>query len=156
MTNTFSINAQQEKKLVRALSSLKSTPEKKARIWAEDCAEKFRTLLVQNLDTQGRSGQGPPLAEATLEQYAEDSLDQRKGITDSIQVRRTKSTRNYRVTVGIPSGTPTMIATVQNYGCLIRKGEGTFYVPGRSFWDLASNKIIRYSKRKIVVFLKKK
>ena len=136
--------------LIRALNSLKTNPERVTKKWVDDCAEEFKQSLIENLETQGRGGQPPPLAESTLKRYETNPPDG-SGIRNHIQIRKRRRGKIYEVTVGIPTGDPSMIAHVQNYGCTIERDGKTFYVPGRQFWSLAAQKIKRYSKRRIKV-----
>lgn len=157
MPAIFSFDENKGNQIIRSLILLKKNTPKIAEKWVKDSANEFHQQLLHNLETQGRGGQGPELAESTLARYraSNGALPDGSGIRNHIQVRFTKTARGFSAVVGIPNGDPTMVAMVQNYGCLIQVGNKSFYVPARYFWTLASDHIFRYSKRKILVFARK-
>jgi hypothetical protein len=157
MPAIFSFNENTGDKIVRSLMLLKSKSPKMGEKWVKDSANEFYQQLLHNLETQGRGGQGPALAESTIARYKASggSLPDGSGIRNHIQVRFTRTSRGFNAVVGIPNGDPTMVAIVQNYGCVIQSGNKSFYVPARYFWTLATDHIVRYSKRKILVYSNK-
>lgn len=115
--------------------------------------ENMNDAARSHLATQGRGGYPPPLSEMTKVIYSIDGEPDGSGIHDNMEMRYYQEGKNFYAVLGILEGKPTMIAKVQNDGCIIpvtEKMRGYFaatygiglkketthlIVPGRKFWD---------------------
>jgi len=90
------------------------------RDWARESAETFQENYLENLRTQGRGGQPPPLSPVTLHLYQLEGQPDGSGIRDHTSLVDHESRERVLCTFGIKKGRPTMIAVVQDRGISIR------------------------------------
>ena len=120
---------------------------KKGHSWVKSTAIEFESGLHANLAAQQAN-----LSGATRRMYAIHGRPDGSGIRDHISHSTSQSSESLRITVGISSGKPTMIAKVQEYGITIKVTEkmrswfqfrginlksSTIFIriPGRRFWS---------------------
>jgi hypothetical protein len=136
---------------------------KKGRSWAESTAIEFESDLHANLIAQRAN-----LSGATLRIYSIRGKPNGSGIRNHISHTKHQTSESLRVTVGVASGKPTMVAKVQEYGTTIKVTEkmrswfrrsginlksSTIFIriPGRKFWS----KALTIAKKNSKVQLKK-
>lgn len=116
-------------------------------------AHRMDDHIRDHLASQGRGGAPPPLTETTKHIYSIDGEPDGSGIRDHIRVKAGWEGNRYTAILGILDGKPTLVAKVQNDGCIIPVTQamrgyfaaryGIFFkpekkylvVPGRHFWD---------------------
>lgn len=139
--------------------SRKEIPQKGRKIM-ERAADQMLSAARHNLETQGRSGIGPPLSPFTLEVYRRTQFPDGSGIRNHMSVTRTGK----GAVVGIAKGEPSEIAKIQNHGAAIAVTESQrqffrsigmslkakiVYVPGRRFWDAAERIVVMDAQKEI-------
>jgi hypothetical protein len=117
--------------------------------WAQHSANRHRDNYLHNLETQGRSGEGPPLSKFTRDNPSDGS-----GIRDWVEVEVRRSPRKTAAVCGIANERAAMIARVQDKGTTIKVTEemrnyfastgatppamgSVIEVPGRRSWERA-------------------
>ena len=124
--------------------------------WAETSAHNMYVLYLGHLANQGRAnGQLPSLSPATLKIYEIDGNPDGSGIRNHVEEGLFRDVHTVVGYVGVPNGKPTMIAKVQNDGCVIQVTEAmrgflsskyginlraettSIYIPPRYSWDNA-------------------
>lgn len=120
---------------------------RKGRSWAESTAIDFEQDLHANLIAQRAN-----LSGATLRIYSIRGRPDGSGIRNHISHVKHQTNESLRITVGVASGKPTMVAKVQEYGTTIKvtdkmrswfrrsginlKSSTVFIrIPGRKFWS---------------------
>lgn len=119
----------------------------------DSAAHRMDDHIRDHLARQGRGGAQPPLAETTKHIYSIDGEPDGSGIRNHIRVKAGWEGNRYTAILGILDGKPTLVAKVQNDGCIIPVTQamrgyfaaryGIFFkadkkyivVPGRHFWD---------------------
>jgi hypothetical protein len=132
-----------------------------ARSWVEKSATDFESELHENLIAQRAN-----LSGATLRIYAVRGKPNGSGIRNHISHVKDQTDDRLRVTVGIASGKPTMVAKVQEYGTTIavtdkmrawfrrsginlRSSTVFIRIPGRRFWSKSWHSV-RDDSRKVL------
>lgn len=130
--------------LVADIKSVESAFRKQAKAFVLDLAEYFQSRVEENLRSQGRGGQPPPLAESTVDFYRRNPEMEHRGIIfDNLVVEY------YRdgVKVSVPEELRT-IAAVQEFGATVTGSAfGTVFVPGRRFWSASLKETREYGDR---------
>jgi len=140
--------------LTAKLSDIKEKVPLRGAEWAEQSAQTLHSLYQAHLTGQGRpDGYPPSLSPATLKIYELDGEPDGSGIRDHIEYGVLRDYHQVVGYVGIPLGKPTMIAKVQNDGCVIpvtdamrgflaarygiylRNETRHIYIPPRHSWD---------------------
>lgn len=152
---------------VKALQKMRSHYQKFGKRWVSECTAHLREQLIANLESQGRSGQSPPLSEMTKQIYQQHGEPDGSGIAEHIGVTITKNGNSWVGTVGIASGKPTMIAKIQDqgatipvtdamrgflsasYGIHLRQETTHIHIPGRRFWRLSSENTKKFALQKL-------
>lgn len=154
--------------LPQLINKLQNITEEKVMLtgekWVTEMANSTYQQCVENLTNQGRN-EPPPLSAATLKIYSIDGNPDGSGIRDHISIEINQIKSGWRAIVGITKGKPTMIAKVQNHGCVITVSDkmrkflaikGIFLrpetsfirIPGRFFWEKAITHAQQISKQK--------
>lgn len=131
-------------------------------------AQEMDGAVRNHLSEQGRGGYPPPLADMTKQIYKIDGQPDGSGIVNHLELSYFQIGNKYTACLGIPTGKPTMIARVQNNGCIIQvtdkmrgflaaqygiflRAETTHItIPGRKFWDES----IQYTRSRAIARLK--
>jgi hypothetical protein len=136
-------------------------------------AHRMDDHIRDHLASQGRGGAQPPLTETTKHIYSIDGEPDGSGIRDHIRVKAGWEGNQYTAILGILDGKPTLVAKVQNDGCIIPVTQamrgyfaaryGIFFgaskkyivVPGRHFWDDSLEKTKNEAVQELKEFFKK-
>lgn len=144
-------------RLVRKLKNIQKLGTEFAPPPLRATGEKMRSRSIENLKTQGRGGEGPPLAESTKRIYAKYGEPRGETLANNMRVSTRKERNGFTVEVDFASGSdpdPRAVAVLQNFGGMTEVDERTrsrfagaginlrpttthLFVPGRRFWDKA-------------------
>ena len=137
--------------------------------WAKNAVMFFDQTYRDWLQTQGRSGQPPPLSEITKKIYAIKGEPDGSGIRNHIRIEKQQYKKSTSYTLGIPKGNPTKIALTQNNGAIRAVTEETrsyfsqfnihlspntrfIHIPARYSWTGS----LKIAKKEAIKNLKKK
>jgi hypothetical protein len=140
-------------KLFDRLNKLEANVKSVGESICQDAVQNMDDLCRDHLASQGRGGATPPLTAMTKHIYSIDGEPDGSGIRNHMEVKTGWAGNEYTAVLGILDGKPTIVAKVQNDGCIIditpaMRGYfaaryGIFFkadkkylvVPGRRFWD---------------------
>lgn len=132
---------------------------KKGKDWAERNAHLAAETYKENLSTQGRSGEGPPLADSTLERYERYGHPDGSAIYNHVRVVDESSFNRTLVAMEIPdegdSPTPATLAKLHDRGGVVDgPGGGHIVIPGRRSWELMLDSVIPKARNELKHILK--
>jgi hypothetical protein len=148
-------------KFDRRVRQFRSIP-KRAQTWAERHAALTAEIYKEKLSTQGRAGgEGPPLAESTIERYEREGYPDGSAIYNHVRVVTNSTPNGVLASMEIPNEgdapTPATLARMQDRGAIITTPTGGHIVmPGRRSWELTLSEVVPAARQELKQLLKLK
>lgn len=140
--------------------------------WARNQAIAMDHRVRSHLDEQGRGGAPPPLSAMTKQIYDVDGEPDGSGIVNHLTLEFRHRPDGAIAILGIPEGKPTLVAKVQDRGCVVpvtdrmrgfmaarygiylRQDTTHINIPGRHFWEDSLRVTCRKARKELKQLLK--